>query len=62
MSLFHPPTIVKVLGMVGLSFRLLMCVYTTNAKLFKPLSEGVVMKEKAIHGDSFETYTLYIAR
>ena len=25
-SLFHPPTIIKVLGIVGLSFRLLTCV------------------------------------
>ena len=25
-SLFHPPNIVKVLGIVGLSYRLLMCI------------------------------------
>ena len=25
-SLFHPPTIVKVLGIVGLSYRLPMCI------------------------------------
>ena len=46
-SLFQPPTTVKVLGIVGLSFRLLM--RTTYAKLFKHLSEGlglgVVKKE-----------------
>ena len=46
-SLFHPPTIVKELGIVGLSFSLLMSVYTTNAKQFKHLSEGLVMKERA---------------
>ena len=34
-SLFHPITIVKALDMVGLMFRLLTWVYTTNVKLFK---------------------------
>ena len=33
-SLFHTPTIVKVLGMVGLSFSLLMCVQQMQLKTF----------------------------
>ena len=45
-SLLHPPTIVKELGIVGLSFSLLMSVQQMP-KLFKHLSEGLVMKEKA---------------
>ena len=45
-SLFHPPTIVKVLGIIVLSFRLLMCVQQMQNGS-NPCWKGVVMKEKA---------------
>ena len=36
MLLFHTPTVVKVVTIVGLSLITLMCLYTINAKLLTP--------------------------